>query len=202
MAVFSRYEKVVEADGSPMSVKSALAEINRILDQVMAEQEGDFDADTRWALAWFEQKGFTEGEFGDANTLATAKNTSVDGLVEAGILNSGRGKVRLLRPEELSNEWDPATDERLTVWEMTHHLIRVFYVEKAGEAPAAALIRKLGSRAEVARDLAYRLYHLTEKLHSKDAQAYNALVLAWPDLVKLAHGAPGQRMITPDLPQT
>jgi putative DNA methylase len=202
MAVFSRFSSVLESSGQPMSVRTALSLINQILGEVLTEQEDEFDADTRWALAWFEQKGFTEGEFGDANTLATAKNTSVGGLDTAGILHSGRGKVRLLRPEELKKDWDPATDKRLTIWEMTHHLIRLFYVEKAGEAPAAALIRKLGSQAEVARDLAYRLYRVTEKLHSKDAQAYNALVLAWPDLVKLAHGQPGQRMITPDLPQT
>jgi putative DNA methylase len=202
MAIFSRFSQVLESSGRSMSVRTALNLINQILGEVLTEQEDEFDADTRWALAWFEQKGFAEGEFGDANTLATAKNTSVRGLETAGILKSGGGKARLLRPEELDKAWDPAKDKRLTVWEMTHHLIRVFYIEKAGEAPAAALIRKLGSQSEIARDLAYRLYRVTEKLHSKDAQAYNALVLAWPDLVKLAHGELGQMMITPDLPQT
>ncbi|MHB8519219.1 MAG: hypothetical protein ACYDH9_00545 [Limisphaerales bacterium] len=106
-------------------------------------------------MSWFEQKGFAEGDFGDAHTLATAKNTAVNGLQTAGIIHSGRGKVRLLRPEELDKEWGPATDDRLTVWEMTHHLLRVFDCEKQGEAPTAALLRKLGSRAEVARDFAY-----------------------------------------------
>jgi putative DNA methylase len=186
MAVFSRFSRVLESSGQSMTVRTALALINQILGEVLTEQEDEFDADTRWALAWFEQKGFAEGEFGDANTLATAKNTAVNGLVDAGILYSGRGKVRLLRPEELDKNWDPANDARLTVWEMTHHLLRVFYVEKQGEAATAALLRKLGSRAEVARDLGYRLFRVAEKLHSQDAQAYNALVLAWPDLVKLA----------------
>lgn len=186
MAVFSRFSRVLESSGQSMTVRTALALINQILGEVLTEQEDEFDADTRWALAWFEQKGFAEGEFGDANTLATAKNTAVNGLVDAGILYSGRGKVRLLRPEELDKDWDPAHDARLTVWEMTHHLLRVFYVEKQGEAATAALMRKLGSRAEVARDLGYRLFRVAEKLHSQDAQAYNALVLAWPDLVKLA----------------
>ena len=194
MAVFSRFSHVLESSGQSMTVRTALALINQILGEVLTAQEDEFDADTRWALAWFEQKGFAEGEFGDANTLATAKNTAVNGLVDAGILHSGRGKVRLLRPEELDKDWDPATDDRLTVWEMTHHLLRVFYVEKQGEAATAALLRKLGSRAEVARDLGYRLFRVTEKLHSQDAQAYNALVLAWPDLVKLAQVAPGTKL--------
>jgi putative DNA methylase len=190
MAVFSRFSRVLESSGQSMTVRTALALINQILGEVLTEQEDEFDADTRWALAWFEQKGFAEGEFGDANTLATAKNTAVNGLVDAGILYSGRGKVRLLRPEELDKDWDPANDARLTVWEMTHHLLRVFYVEKQGETATAALMRKLGSRAEVARDLGYRLFRVAEKLHSQDAQAYNALVLAWPDLVRLAGEQP------------
>jgi putative DNA methylase len=186
MAVFSRFSRVLESSGQSMTVRTALALINQILGEVLTEQEDEFDADTRWALAWFEQKGFAEGEFGEAEILSKAKNTSVNGLVDAGILSSARGKVRLLRPDELPTDWDPAEDERLTVWEMTHHLLRVFYVEKQGEAATAALMRKLGSRAEVARDLGYRLFRVAEKLHSQDAQAYNALVLAWPDLVRLA----------------
>lgn len=190
MAVFSRFSRVLESSGQSMTVRTALALINQILGEVLTEQEDEFDADTRWALSWFEQKGFAEGDFGDANTLATAKNTAVNGLEAAGIHHSGRGQVRLLRPEELDKEWNPATDDRLTVWEMTHHLLRVFYCEKQGEAPTAALLRNLGSRAEVARDLAYRLFRLAEKHHSQDAQAYNALVLAWPDVVKLAQASP------------
>jgi putative DNA methylase len=191
MAVFSRFSRVLESSGQSMTVRTALAVINQILGEVLTEQEDEFDADTRWALAWFEQKGFAEGEFGEAEILSKAKNTSVNGLVDAGILRSARGKVRLLRPEELDKDWDPVSDDRLTVWGMTHHLLRVFYVEKQGEAATAALLRKLGSRAEVARDLGYRLFRVAEKLHSQDAQAYNALVLAWTDLVKLAQAQPG-----------
>ena len=125
MAVYTRYAKVLDAEGKPLSVREALALINQTLDEALAEQEGDFDADSRWALAWFEQSGFAEGEYGVAETLSKAKNTSVAGMVEAGILASSRGKVRLLRPDELPADWDPATDERLTAWEMVHHLIRV-----------------------------------------------------------------------------
>ena len=115
MAIYTRYARVLDAEGQPLSVRDALALINQILDEVLAEQESDFDADTRWALAWFEQTGFAEGEFGVADILSKAKNTSVTGLVNAGILVSSRGKVRLLKPHELPNDWDPATDSRLTI---------------------------------------------------------------------------------------
>ncbi len=124
MGVFTRYAKVVDAEGKPLSVREALALINQTLDEVLAEQEGDFDADTRWALAWFEQAGFDEGEFGVAETLSKAKNTSISGLERAKILKSKAGKVRLLRPDELPADWDPLTDSRLTVWEAVHHLVR------------------------------------------------------------------------------
>lgn len=184
MAVFSRYARVLEADGSPMSVRTALSLINQSLDEVLAEQEGEFDADTRWALAWFDQNGFNEGAYGVAETLCTAKNTSVSGMVEAGILAAKSGKVRLLKKEELDTDWDPATDERLTVWEATHHLIRSL---DKGEQVAAALLKKLGALAEVARDLSYRLYTVCERRKwSQDAIGYNALVLSWPDLKRLA----------------
>ena len=125
MAVYTRYSKVLDAQGKPLSVREALALINQTLDEALAEQEGDFDADSRWALAWFEHAGFAEGEYGVAETLSTAKNTSVAGLVEAGIVASSRGKVRLLKPDELPADWDPTTDPRLTAWETVHHLIRV-----------------------------------------------------------------------------
>src|SRR5260221_5180242 len=113
MAVFSRYARVIEADGSSMGVRAALSLINQMLDEVLAEQEGEFDADTRWALAWFDQYGFTEGPYGVAETLSTAKNTSGSGLVEAGILEAKGGKVRLLRRDEFSNNWNPISAKRL-----------------------------------------------------------------------------------------
>ncbi len=185
MAIYTRYSKVLDAEGKPLSVRDALALINQSLDEVLAEQEGDFDADTRWALAWFEQTGFTEGEYGVADTLSKAKNTSVPGMVDAGILFSSRGKVRLLKPHELPKTWDPATDPRLTIWEMTHHLIRV--LEEGGDEPAAELVSKLGSKAEVARELAYRLYTLCErKKRASEALSYNNLVQSWPEITRLA----------------
>src|SRR5262245_42866310 len=175
MAVFTQYAKVLDTAGNEMKVREALALINETLDEVLAEQEGDFDADTRWALAWFEQQGFTEGEFGVAETLSKAKNTSIGGMVEAGILSSKRGKVRLLKPEELLSKWDLTNDERVSAWEMVHRLIRT--LEAGGESAAAAFVVNLGSKAEIARELAYRLYSIAErKKRAAEALAYNALV--------------------------
>jgi putative DNA methylase len=185
MAVYTRFAKVLDADGKPLPVRAALALINQVLDEALAEQEGDFDADTRWALAWFEQIGFEEGEFGVAEQLSKAKNTAVSGLVEAGLIASGKGKVRLLQPAELPADWDPGTDTRLTVWESVHHLIRV--LEAGGEAAAATLVAKLGSQAEIARELCYRLYTVCErKKRAVEAMAYNALVQSWPEIARLA----------------
>ena len=184
MAVYTRYAKVLDASGSRVSVGDALALINQTLDEVLAEQEGDFDADSRWALAWFEQHGFDAGDYGVAETLSKAKNTSVAGMVEAGILRSGAGKVRLLRPQELPSGWDPARDDRLTAWETVHHVIRVL---DSGEEAAAGLVRKLGGFAEVARELCYRLYTVCErKKRAVEALAYNGLVQSWPEISRLA----------------
>jgi putative DNA methylase len=187
MAIYTRYAKVLDAEGKPLSVRGALALINEILDEVLAEQEGDFDAESRWALAWFEQSGFAEGEYGVAETLSKAKNTSVEGMKAAGILDrkSRGGKVRLLKPSELPADWDPATDPRVTAWEAVHHLIRV--LEAGGEGAAAELVRKLGSTAEVARELAYRLYTICErKKRAAEALSYNGLVQSWPEISRLA----------------
>ena len=189
MAVYTRYEKVLDAEGKPLSVRAALALINQVLDEALAEQEGDFDADSRWALTWFEQTGFAEGDYGIAEQLSKSKNTSVNGLADAHILVSKAGKVRLLKPDELPEDWDPDTDTRLTVWETVHHLIRA--LEAGGEGAAAALVARLGSKAETARELCYRLYTLCErKKRANDAMAYNSLVQSWPEIVRLAREVP------------
>ena len=189
MAIFTRYTRVLGADGQSLSVRDALAMINQVLDEVLTEQDGDFDSDTLWALTWFEQFGFAEGEYGIAETLSKAKNTSVQGIVDAGIVASGRGRVRLLRPEELDPSWSPNPDERLTVWETVHHLIRC--LETQAEAGSAELLAKLGSKAETARELAYRLYALcTKTKRSQDAQRYNALVQSWPEIIVMAERLP------------
>ncbi len=185
MAIYTRHSKVLDAEGKPLPVREALALINQTLDEVLAEQEGDFDADTRWAVAWFEQSGFGEGEYGVAETLSKAKNTSVSGLEHAGILKSRAGKVRLLRPDELSADWNPLNDSRLTVWEAVHHLVR--RLEKGGESAAAELVAVLGGVAEAARELGYRLYTICErKKRAQEALSYNALVQSWPEIMRLA----------------
>ncbi len=185
MAIFSRYARVLHISGETVSVREALALINQTLDETLSAQEGDFDTDTRWALAWFEQVGFAEGEFGVAETLSKAKNTSVDGLVAAGILQAGAGKVRLLRPLELPDDWEPQTDTRLTVWEVVHHLVRVHYQQ--GEEAAGVLLARLRGNARDARELAYRLYHICErKNRAQEAHDYNALVRSWPEIARLA----------------
>ena len=185
MAVYTRYARVLDAEGNPVSVRDALALINQTLDESLAEQEGDFDADSRWALAWFEQQGFDEGEYGIAETLSKAKNTSIAGIVDAGILESKGGKVRLLKPDELPEDWNPATDPRLPAWEMVHHLVRV--LETRGESAAAELVSQLSARAETARELCYRLYTLCErKKRTTEARWYNGLVQSWPEITRLA----------------
>jgi putative DNA methylase len=169
-------------------VKEALALINECLDQVLAEQEGDFDADSRWALAWFEQNGFDEGEYGVAEVLSKAKATSIAGMADAGILESKRGKVRLLRADELPHDWDPADDKRISAWEIVHHLVRAL---ASGESAAAALVAKLGSKAEIARELAYRLYNTSNnKKRAAEALAYNGLVQSFPEIMRLAREIP------------
>lgn len=185
MAIYSNYSKVLDADGKPLSVREALALINQTLDEALAKQEGDFDTDSRWALAWFEHCGFAPGEYGVAETLSKAKNTSIAGMVEAGVLASKSGKVRLLRPDELPASWDPARDSRLTTWEIIHQLIRV--LESKGERATAQLVAKLGGKAETARELAYRLYNLCERnKRAQEALAYNGLVQSWPEILRLS----------------
>jgi putative DNA methylase len=189
MAIYTRYGNVLDSAGVRLSVRSALALINETLDDALAEQEGDFDPDTRWALTWFEQAGFLDGDYGVAEQLSKSKNTAVAGLVDAGILLSKAGKVRLLKPNEMSSDWDPTTDIRLTVWEMVHQLIRA--LESGGESSASKLVAKLGSKAETARELCYRLYMLCErKKRTVEALAYNALVQSWPEITRLASESP------------
>ena len=185
MAVYTRFRQVLDAEGRPLSVREALSLINQVLDETLAEQEGDFDADSRWAITWFDQHGFTAGDFGTAEILSKAKNTSVGGLVEAGIVESKGGKVRLLKPDELDPEWDPTQDGRLTAWEMVHHLIRA--LESGGDQQAAVLAGRLGGQVEVARELCYRLYTLCERRkRAAEALSYNGLVRSFPEILQLA----------------
>ena len=183
MAVFSKYAAVLEADGSPMSVRTALQLINRFL------AEDDFDADTQFCLHWFEQHGWNEGAFGTADTLARGKGTSVDGVKEAGVIQSGGGKVRLLKWAEYPTDWNPRTDTRLPVWEALHHLIRA--LKQGGDSASGALLAALGGKAEAVRQLAYRLYTLCERLgQAEDARAYNELITSWTGIETAASRKP------------
>ena len=179
MGIFSRYSRVIESDGKPMSVRTALGLINAALDEVLSEQESDYDRETRWALVWFEERMYEIGEYGRAEVLANAKGVSVRGVEEAGILSSHGGQVRLLERKELNPQWGPATDKRITVWEITQHLIH--RLDQKGQDAAAELVARVGGLAETARELAYRLYTLCErKGWAEEAGYYNALVVAWP----------------------
>jgi putative DNA methylase len=229
MAIYSQYAAVLENDGSPLTVRTALQLINQQLDQFL---EGEFDSDTRWALTWFEQYQFNAGSYGDAETLSKAKNTSVQGLVNAGILEAKAGKVRLLpreeigqkkgnrkegigkREEGIGNSENPVTSSLSSIpssvpsslssvpspvpsslssipsnaphWFLTQVLIHT--LDKKGETGAADLLAKLGDRAEIAKDLAYRLYNLCDrKGWTQEAISYNSLVISWPEISRLAN---------------
>lgn len=191
MAVFSRYAAVLESSGKPMSVRTVLGIINGMKDELLGESVEDLDRDTRWAVQWFSEDGFEWGDSGKANLLANVQATSVNSLVADGILEVKGSNVRLIAPEALPADWSPETDKRRTVWEMTHHLLRVYYHERKGDATTAALLRKLGTKADVARDLAYKLFTVCEnRKWSREAQAYNALVMGWPELVRMSREIP------------
>jgi putative DNA methylase len=172
MAIFSQYAAVLEADGKPMSVRTALQLINRFL------AEDDFDHDTQFCLHWFEGQGWATGKYGEADVLARAKGTSVTGLTDAGVVESGKGELRLLKWAEMPRDWNPETDTRVPVWEALHQLIRA--LNQDGETAAGALLARMPARAEPIRALAYRLYTLCErKGWAEDARAYNELITAW-----------------------
>jgi putative DNA methylase len=189
MAIFSRYDAVLEADGKPMTVRTALQLINRFL------AEDDFDADTQFCLHWFEQHGWEAGKFGEAELLSRAKGTSVEGVKVAGVIESGGGNVRLLRWKEYPVDWDPATDKRLPVWEALHQLIRAYNTE--GDSGAAAVFAGVVGKAEAARQLAYRLYTLCERRGwAEDARAYNEVVTGWSSIESAAAKVPGPKQGT------
>lgn len=182
MAIFSQYAAVLEADGKPMSVRVALQLINRFL------AEDDFDHDTQFCLHWFEGQGWATGKYGEADVLARAKGTSVTGLTDAGVVESGKGELRLLKWAEMPRDWNPETDTRVPVWEALHQLIRA--LNQDGETAAGALLARMPARAEPIRALAYRLYTLCErKGWAEEARAYNELVVAWSGIEQASSDA-------------
>jgi putative DNA methylase len=191
MGVFSRYRAVLESDDSPMSVKAALQLINRELDEYLGGIQGEFDADTRFAITWFEQNGLKAGEYGTANNIATARGISVESVKHAGIVESSAGSVRILKREEMNADWEPEADGHLTVWECCQHLVRLH--EKHGIGyETAVMLKKIGAKADDVRDLAYVLYDIcaNKRQDAKEAIAYNALIADWTDLTREAAAAP------------
>ncbi|PJK14602.1 hypothetical protein CO613_05145 [Lysobacteraceae bacterium NML07-0707] len=182
MAIFSQYSAVLEADGTPMRVKTALQLINRFL------AEDDFDADTQFCLAWFDEHGWASGKYGDADVLARAKGTAVSALVEAGVLASAKGEARLLKWAEMPPDWLPENDQRLPVWEALHQLIRA--LNQQGETAAGGLLAHMAAKAGPIRALAYRLYTLCErKGWAEEARAYNELITSWNAIEQAASEA-------------
>lgn len=191
MAVFSRYSAVLEPDGTKMTVRAALARINEILDQVLNEQEGDFDATSRFAIAWYRQHGYGVGKFGSADNLARARNTSVQVLDRDEILTSRAGNVQLIKPADLPWEYDVVRDWHTSNWEALHHLIKV--LEREGIAPAgdflqAALTRADGAvDSDLVKELAHLLFRIAESNGwTKDALSFNSLVASWPEILDVA----------------
>jgi putative DNA methylase len=188
IGIFSRYKKVLEADDSPMIVKTALELINAELDDFLNDLQGDFEANTRFAVSWFEQNGYEKGDFGVANSIATARGISVDSVKHAGIVESSAGKVRIFKRDELDPNWDPNSDTHLTVWECCQYLVREY--EDGGETAAAMLVKKMGfEKAEAVKDLAYYLYDIcsNKRQDAKEATSYNALIAGWNDIMRMAN---------------
>jgi putative DNA methylase len=185
MAVLSKYQAVLEADGSPMSVHSALVHINRSIDDFFAQADGNLDADTRFCVGWFQQYGFEVGPFGEADVLARAKGASVDGMRDAGILETGKGRMRLVRARDLMKRSDPANDSRVPVWKACHQMCREL---AESEATAGALLAQMPAKQDAIRQLAYRLYTICERQKwTEEARAYNELVASWPAIVEESH---------------
>jgi putative DNA methylase len=188
MAIYSKCEAVLNQDGTRMSVHDALVLINRAITEYLNPDSGNFDADTQFCSSWFDQYGWSSGQFGEADTLARAKGTSVDGVKASGVAESGSGKVRLLRWTEYESDWDPAKDERTPVWEACHQMIR--RLNNHGETAAGELLAKMPENGEAIRQLAYHLYTLCErKKWAEEARAYNELIASWRAIVAASHDA-------------
>lgn len=191
MAVFSRCGAVLEPDGKKMTVRAALARINDVLDQVLNEQEGDFDATSRFAIAWYRQHGYGVGKFGDADNLARARNTSVEVMDRDEILSSRAGNVQLIKPADLPLDYDVLKDSHTSNWEALHHLIKV--LEQDGIAPAGAFLQAALNRpdgavdADLVKELAHLLFRIAEgNGWTKDALSFNTLVTSWPEILDVA----------------
>ena len=193
MKVFSRYAKVVEADGSSMPVSSALAIINDALGEILDGEETELDAPTRFALTWFSQHGYNPGPSGDADSVARAKNTSLVGIEESGVGQARAGEFRLYERSELAEGWSPMDDTRLTVWEATQYLVLAL---ERSQSDAAALLQRLGGYGDRARQLAYLLFQkASDNGWAAEAGVYNVLITAWPSLRAAELGVEEPRLL-------
>lgn len=187
MSIFSRYDRVLDADGSSVTVRDALQMINAVLDEVLSEQENDYDAATRWCLKWFAQFGFGTEAYGTAETLASALNISVSGLVKSGALESSAGKVRLLAPHDLEPGYRPDQDNVVTLWEVT--LQTAAALSRDGVAEAGRILAGAADRVDAiaVRELSFLAFATAEKRKdSKTAQLFNGLVTSWNDVTDAA----------------
>lgn len=188
IAIYSRYSRVRDADGTDMGVREALMLINQVLDEVLGEQESDFDPETRFASRWFRSYGWNKDSSGLADQLARSSDTSLGALERGGILQTGGGKARLLPPEEMSGEWNALTDDALSIWESTVRLAGV--LQRDGADGAARMLVGVQQRVQLdaVKDLGFLLFHEAEKRSdSKTAGYFNALVTSWPDIVAMAN---------------
>jgi putative DNA methylase len=187
MAIFSKYEAVLEANGEAMSVHDALVHINKAIDNFFAQAEGDLDADTRFCIDWFQQRGFESGPFGEADVLARAKGTAVQGVQDTGVLSATKGKVRLLRVKEYPPKWAPQSDHRTPVWEACHQMCQTL---SESEHEAGLLLARMPEKQDAIRQLAYRLYTICERQKwAEEARLYNELITSWPAIVEESHKA-------------
>ena len=192
MGVFSSFAEVIGSDGERMSVAEALGEINAVLDEVLSDQDDELDPDTRWCLTWYETRGFSSGPYGDAETIAAARNSSIDALKRSGVLEAAGGRVRLLAPADLDADYDPLVDDRISHWEVVLHLARALEADGIdGAARILAGAKARGLSADALRSLAYRLYSISERHGWTDAGiAFNSLGSSWPEIVAADSGAP------------
>ena len=192
MAIFSRYARVNEPDGTPMRVRAALSLINQVLDEKLSQLEGSVSPDTRFAVEWFKQYGFDQGPFGTAETLSKGIDTSIDGLVRAGVVKSAAGKVKLLSVRDIPDFYNPENDERTSEWEICLHLAKA--LQDRGTDDAARLMAAARRVPTVdlddVKELAYLLYSIAEKKGwAETALLFNNMGTLWTDLEKLAQKA-------------
>lgn len=183
MGVYSKYARVLEADGADMTVRGALQIINQELDVYFNEQDGDLDANSRFCVELYMQNAFNDIKFGDADTLARAKNTSVAQLAAKGMLYAQKGSVHLLTREEIPSK--PFGQEQ-SVWLFCQQLTHA--MEAGGVMACAEMLKDtFGSIGERAKELAYRLYTIAErKGWTQEGYAYNALIASWGEIQQRA----------------